>query len=68
MKNTNVKMTRDQMQSEALIIQCLLNSAMALSGDPDPDHGFTLIEMAHGRAKRLNSALDSVNAPKEMGA
>lgn len=59
-KNT---MTRDQMQSEALVIKSLLNATMALRNAPDPnDEAILLIEMAHQRSAKLNAALDAVNS------
>ncbi|UAB89682.1 hypothetical protein I5192_03080 [Ruegeria sp. SCSIO 43209] len=55
-------MTRDEMQSEALTIKCLLNAAMAMRNAPDPnDETILLIEMAHQRAAKLNTALDAIN-------
>ena len=63
MTQSNTKMTRSDMQSEALAIQSRLNAAMALRSVSDPDdEATTIVEMAHGRAARLNAALDSVNA------
>lgn len=59
------KMTRDQMQTEAMIIETLLTSVMALNSAPQTEDTFTLIDMAHNRACRLNQALDRVNAPEE---
>lgn len=56
------KMTRDQMQSEALIIESMHNAVMALWSAADPaDDAYTLVERAHARARNLNAALDSVN-------
>lgn len=58
-------MTRDEMQTEALIIQSLLDAASAMFGDADRQDCFDLIEKASGRAQRLNNALDSVNDPSK---
>ncbi|WP_299986625.1 hypothetical protein [uncultured Ruegeria sp.] len=56
-------LTRNEMQSEALTIKCLLNAAMAMRNAPDPnDEALILIEMAHQRTAKLNTALDAVNA------
>lgn len=63
MNTSNTKISRAQMQSEALVIQSMLSAVMALRSVPDPDdQTMTIVEMAHGRAERLNAALDSVNA------
>jgi len=62
----NAPMTREKMQTEALIIENLLEAAMAMQGDDDREDALTMIEMAHDRAGRLNNALDQVNNP-EMG-
>lgn len=63
---SNVKMTRSQMQTEALVIECLLNVAQAMWGSDDQRDADTMVEMAHARARRLHNALDSINAPEEM--
>lgn len=63
MKNP-VEMTRDEMQTEALVIQSLLNAVMALHSGDNPQDAISLIEMAHDRSEKLNCALDSVNAPE----
>ena len=55
------QMTRGQLQTAALVIESLLNSVMALNSRVDPDYGFTLVEMAHARAVKLNTSLDEVN-------
>lgn len=64
MTKPKIIMTREQMQTEALIIQTLLNTAMAMQSGLKPEDGLTMVEMAHDRAKHLNFALDSVNAPE----
>lgn len=55
------KLTRGEMQDEAMIIGSLLNAAMALSAVESPKEIFSIVEMAHSRAYQLNQALDSVN-------
>lgn len=57
-------MTRDQMQTEAMIIENLLDAAMALFAGDSTSESMDLIEMAGKRAAKLNEALDSVNAPE----
>lgn len=64
MTKTNPQMTRDQMQTEALIIESLLNTAMAFQSGTNPQDALMMVEMAHDRASQLNRALDSINAPK----
>jgi hypothetical protein len=59
------KMTREQMQTEALIIESLLDAAMAMHSEVDREDCFQMIEKASARANRLNRALDSINAPSE---
>lgn len=56
------KMTREEMQTEALIIESLLDAAMAMQSEDDREDCFQMIEMASRRASRLNRALDSINA------
>ena len=53
-------LTRDQMQTEALTIETLLDAVMAVYGSFDHTEMIELVEMAQKRAKRLNTALDSV--------
>lgn len=60
------KMTRDEMQNTALIIESLLDAAMALNLTDSNEDMLRMIEMAHDRAAHLNTALDSVNAPEGM--
>ena len=60
-----MRMTRQQLQDSAFVIESLLNTVMAMNFQGED--AMTLVEMAQGRAKRLNRALDSVNAP-EVGA
>ena len=62
---TNRQMTRCEMQTEALIVENLLEAAMSLQADTDRQDAVTLIEMAHARIQRLGTALDSVNAPED---
>lgn len=64
MTKSKITMTRDQMQTEALIIESLLETAIAMYGGVKPEDGLTMVEMAHDRAQHLNRALDSVNAPE----
>lgn len=60
MKNP-VKMTRDEMQTEAMIVENLLDAAMALFAGGSTSESMDLIGMAGTRAARLNEALDIVN-------
>ncbi|WP_372575029.1 hypothetical protein [Ruegeria jejuensis] len=61
----NVTLTRDQLQTEALIIEKMLDAAIASFGGADAEENlFSLVERAHDRAHKLNIALDSVNAPE----
>ncbi|MGR3494094.1 hypothetical protein [Citreimonas sp.] len=62
MTQPNVKLTRAQMQTEARIIESLLDAAMAMFSGLTPGDAFALIDMAHDRAKQPKIALDSVNA------
>lgn len=66
MSKYEVKMTRQEMQNEAFIIQTLLSAALAMHSEPSREGSFEMIEKAQDRAHRLNIALDSVNAPEEM--
>lgn len=52
------------LQSEALIIESLLDAAMSMFAVPDRQDSMTLVEMASVRAARLNRSLDSTNLPK----
>jgi len=54
-------MDRGQLQTEALIIESLLNAAMAIAGGVDREDAVTLVEMAHDRAHNLQCALDSIH-------
>lgn len=56
------KLTREEMQTEALIIESLLDAAMAMQSESDREDCFQMIEMASRRANRLNKALDVINA------
>lgn len=60
-----LKLTRGEMQDEFMIIESLLNAAMALSAVDSPKEIFSIVEMAHSRAHLLNRALDSVNTVEE---
>lgn len=64
MTKTDNKMTRQEMQDEALVIESLLNTAMSMQREPDREDALMMIEKACERASRLHNALDSVNAPK----
>ncbi|MBZ0127973.1 MAG: hypothetical protein K8F59_02550 [Rhodobacteraceae bacterium] len=66
-RKTSRQMTRAQMQTEALIIESLLNAVMTLFAGDNAQDSITLIEMACERAEKLNCALDSVNW-REVGA
>ena len=59
-----IQLTRCEMQTEALIVENLLEAAMSLQADPDHQDAVTLIEMAHTRIQRLGNALDILNAPE----
>jgi hypothetical protein len=56
--------TRAQMQTEALIIETLLEAAQASFAGEDISQCLTLVEMAAALAGQLHTALDSINAPK----
>ncbi len=56
------KMTRQEMQDEALVIEKLLDTAQALFGTSSDQDMMTMVKMANARAHRLNLALDSVYA------
>ena len=56
------KMTRQEMQTEALVIENLLDAALVMQCDPNREDSVRVIEMAQGRIERLGRALDSVNA------
>lgn len=58
--------TRAEMQTEALAIENLLNSAMSLFAAGAHQDMIAVVDMAHDRAAALNSALDSVDAPEGM--
>ncbi|MGK7652407.1 hypothetical protein ACSQ76_08330 [Roseovarius sp. B08] len=57
-----IKMTRQEMQTEALVIENLLDAALVMQGDPNREETVQIIEMAQGRIERLGRALDPVNA------
>lgn len=61
MPKLKTNMTRAELQSEALIIQSLLNAAMALQCATEKHETMAVIEMAHDRARGLNHSLDSLN-------
>lgn len=63
MSKPDVKMTRDQMQTEAMVIESLLVAAQAIFDTSDPSDALNLVYMATKRASQLNRALDCVNAP-----
>lgn len=64
MSKGEVKMTRQQMQTEALVIERLLDAVLAMQCDEDRQDSCTLIETALERADRLNRALDSIHEGK----
>ncbi|GGO55183.1 hypothetical protein SAMN05444398_103267 [Roseovarius pacificus] len=66
MRERKIKMTRQQMQDEAGIIQTLLSAALYMHSEPNREDLFVIIEKAQDRAYRLNIALDDVNAPEGM--
>ena len=66
MINSNVSMTRCQVQTEALIIESLLNAVMAIQSSEDPQEAVVIVELACDRARRLNVAMDSINAISEV--
>ena len=57
-----LKMTRQEMQTEALVIENLLDAALVMQSDQNREESVRVIEMAQGRIERLGRALDSVNA------
>jgi len=62
MSTENEKMTREEMHTEALVIECLLDTAQAMFGAGNEQDLATMVEMAHTRPQHLKAALDSVNA------
>ena len=62
----NNQMTRDQMQTEASIIEKLLGAALALHNGDTPHDAIPMIEMAQDRSRVLNAALDEVNASEVL--
>lgn len=66
MNKLQIKMNRCEMQTEALIIESLLNAAIAIFGSNDPQDALIMVGMAHDHAEKLNTALDSTNAPAAM--
>ncbi|MCR9088681.1 MAG: hypothetical protein NXH97_18270 [Rhodobacteraceae bacterium] len=60
----SVRMTQDQMQTEALVIETLLEAVVALSCSTKSSDAAELIDMAQSRARQLNIALDLVNRDK----
>lgn len=58
------RMTRDEMQVEAMIIESLLSAAMALNAGGNQSEVFQMMHMAHIRADKLNQALDSLHSPE----
>ncbi|MHA3915686.1 hypothetical protein [Halovulum sp. GXIMD14793] len=66
-KSKKTPRTRAQFQDDALVIESLLNSVMAMAFHENGGDAITLVEMAHDRAAKMNRDLDSVNAP-EVGA
>ena len=63
-ENQDIRMTRDQMQTEALVVETLLDAVMALNCSTDSSEAGELLQLAHDRARQLNFALDSVNELK----
>ena len=55
------ELSRADMQCEAVIIETLLDAAMATRGGTNPDEAYELVEIAHRRATELNRALDSTS-------
>ena len=66
MSEHDIKMTRQQMQDTAAIIKTLLSAALYMHSEPDREDLFGMIEKAQDRARKLDTALDSVNAPEGM--
>ena len=60
-------LSREEMQTEALVIETLLEAASAMHGATRREQSFELIEMAQARASALKAALDSINR-KEKSA
>lgn len=61
-------LTREQMQTEAMIIESLLSGIMAMQSGTYREEAVTLIEMAHDRARKLCDALDSIHEKTEAAA
>lgn len=62
-------LTREQIQSQVMIIDHMLTAASALLCDPENStyEITTVVELAQDRAAKLNRALDCVSGP-EVGA
>lgn len=63
-EDQHIRMTRDQMQTEALVVETLLDAVMALNCSIDGSEAGELLQMAHHRARQLNFDLDSFNELK----
>ncbi|MCB1468094.1 MAG: hypothetical protein KDK08_13345 [Rhizobiaceae bacterium] len=55
-------------QSDALLIESLLSTAMACAGSGRQDMMLDLIDSAHDAASKLNNDLDSASLPKGSAA
>lgn len=62
--NPTAPMSRGDLQAEALIIEMLIDAAIAVNAGLNPSDAFELMEMAQARAAHLNRALDIVNKPE----
>lgn len=53
--------TRAQLQNDAMVIETMLNTVLAMACTHNIQDTMTIVEMAHGYAEQLNHDLDSVN-------
>ncbi|MEM6890771.1 MAG: hypothetical protein AAF636_21950 [Pseudomonadota bacterium] len=63
---TRGPLSRDVLQTEALVIETLLEAASAMHGATRREQSLELIEMAQARARALNVALDSINCKEDV--
>lgn len=66
MPNPETKMTRAEMQKEALVIESLIDAANAICGGRKPEEARELLVLAHERARQLHEALDVIYAPEAV--
>ena len=62
---TRAPLSRDEMQTEAMIVESLLKAAMAVLTSNDSEDAFVLLDMAQLRAGKLKTSLDSLYVEEE---